>query len=207
MLAFLRGKGWLTERKSRLYGVAACRRIWHLLTDERSRQAVAIAEKYADNLADAQQLSAAFEAAFHVGANMARRANRAEDADRCAAWAASTAAHPDEQAEDVALMVDLAAHATGMEQEREAQTELLHCLVGNPFHQIVVQPVWLAWNAGTVPNLAQAIYEGSMFERLPILADALEDAGCDNADILGHCRGDGPHVRGCWVLDLLLGKQ
>ena len=56
-------------------------------------------------------------------------------------------------------------------------------------------------------KLAQGIYEERAFDRLPILADALEDAGCDNADILSHCRGPGPHARGCWVVDLLLGKK
>ena len=64
----------------------------------------------------------------------------------------------------------------------------------------------VAWNDGTVRKIAQAIYDERAFDRLPILADALEDAGCDNADILNHCRNGGEHVRGCWVVDLLLGK-
>ena len=75
---------------------------------------------------------------------------------------------------------------------------------GNPFRPIVVAPDWLT---GDVIGLATGIYQDRAFDRLPILADALMDAGCDNEDILRHCRGDGPHVRGCWVLDLLLGKQ
>jgi len=66
---------------------------------------------------------------------------------------------------------------------------------------------WLRWNHGTIPALARTAYEEHAFEEvMPILADALEDAGCANLDILRHCRGDAPHVRGCWVLDLLLGK-
>ena len=64
-----------------------------------------------------------------------------------------------------------------------------------------------AWRTATVTSLALAIYEERAFDRLPILADALEDAGCTNADILGHCRGGGEHVRGCWVVDLVLGKE
>jgi hypothetical protein len=55
--------------------------------------------------------------------------------------------------------------------------------------------------------LAQAIYEERAFDRLPILADALEESGCYNADLLAHCRSDGPHVRGCWAVDLVLGKE
>ena len=65
----------------------------------------------------------------------------------------------------------------------------------------------MAWNAGTVRRIAQAIYDDRAFDRMPILADALEDAGCDNADILNHCRESREHVRGCWVVDLLLGKE
>jgi hypothetical protein len=70
-----------------------------------------------------------------------------------------------------------------------------------------VETIWLSWNDGIVPKLAQAIYDDRVFDRLPILADALEEAGCTNADILNHCRQPGEHVRGCWVVDLLLGKS
>jgi hypothetical protein len=65
---------------------------------------------------------------------------------------------------------------------------------------------WLTWQDSTVSRIAQGIYDERAFDRLPILADALLDAGCDNEDILAHCRSEGPHVRGCWVIDLLLGK-
>jgi hypothetical protein len=83
---------------------------------------------------------------------------------------------------------------------------LLRDLFGNPFRPVVIAPSWLKWNSATVPKLARAIHDDRDFDRLPILADALEDAGCDNTDILTHCRGPGPHVRGCWVVDLILGK-
>ena len=63
-----------------------------------------------------------------------------------------------------------------------------------------------AWNDGTVLKLARAIHDEEAFGRLPILGDALEDAGCTNAEMLKHCRGPGPHIPGCWVVDLLLGK-
>jgi hypothetical protein len=83
----------------------------------------------------------------------------------------------------------------------------LRCFFGNPFRPVHVAPAVLAWNDATVPRIAQAIYDKRAFDRLPVLADALEDAGCDNADVLRHCREPGEHVRGCWVVDLLLGKQ
>ena len=69
------------------------------------------------------------------------------------------------------------------------------------------EPQWLAWNECTIPKLVQAISAHHAFDRLPVLADALEDAGCTDRAVLDHLRGPGPHVRGCWVLDLLLGKQ
>jgi hypothetical protein len=69
-----------------------------------------------------------------------------------------------------------------------------------------LDPEWLTWKHGTVPKLAQTIYDDRRFDLLPILADALQEAGCTNADILLHCHSPGPHVRGCWVVDLLLGK-
>jgi hypothetical protein len=71
----------------------------------------------------------------------------------------------------------------------------------------LVNPSWHVWNGGSIPKLAQSIYTDRAFDRLPILADALEEAGCDNADILEHCRSGGEHVRGCWVLDLILRKD
>jgi hypothetical protein len=71
----------------------------------------------------------------------------------------------------------------------------------------VVDPAWLAWNGGTVVKLAEAIYAGRAFDRMPILADALEEAGCADANFLDHCREPGPHALGCWIVDLLLGKR
>ncbi len=78
----------------------------------------------------------------------------------------------------------------------------------DPFRpQPSIETRWLSWNDGTIPKLAQAIYDDRAFDRLPILADALEEASCTDADILNHCRQPGEHVRGCWVVDLLLGKS
>ena len=81
---------------------------------------------------------------------------------------------------------------------------LLRELLGNPFRPVTFSPVW--WTE-TVVSLARRIYESRDFAAMPVLADALEDAGCEDDDILTHCRGPGPHVRGCWVLDLVIGKE
>jgi hypothetical protein len=88
--------------------------------------------------------------------------------------------------------------------ERQAQTELVREVFGNPFTSVVLSATWLSLS---VLSLAQGIYDDRAFDRLPILADAFEEAGCTDDAILSHLRGPGPHVRGCWAVDLLLGKQ
>jgi hypothetical protein len=82
--------------------------------------------------------------------------------------------------------------------------QLLRDIFGNPFRPITPNPSWLT---STVVSLANGIYVEKAFDRMPILADALQDAGCDNEDILNHCRQPGEHVRGCFVVDSLLGKS
>jgi hypothetical protein len=91
------------------------------------------------------------------------------------------------------------------DSEHERQSQLLRCVMGNPFRPAVV--IESRWQTSTVIDLATAIYEECAFDRMPILADALMDAACDNDEITGHCRSEGPHVKGCWVIDLLLGKE
>ncbi len=84
-----------------------------------------------------------------------------------------------------------------------AIADLIRDIHGNPFRPVTFAP---EWRTSTVTAIAETIYADRTFGNLPVLADALEDAGCDHADILSHCRGSGPHVRGCWVVDLVLGK-
>src|SRR5262249_41872997 len=91
--------------------------------------------------------------------------------------------------------------------ERAGQALILGDIIGNPFRPGAVDLAWLTWNDGTVPKMAQHIYDTRDFSLLPILCDALEEAGCGNEDIIQHCRQPGEHVRGCWVVDLLLGKE
>jgi hypothetical protein len=93
----------------------------------------------------------------------------------------------------------LAAYAAA----RREQVDLFRDVLGNPFRPVSLDTPWLT---PTVMSLARQMYEGRDFSLMPILADALQDAGCDSADVLDHCRGPGPHARGCWVVDLLLGQ-
>jgi hypothetical protein len=94
--------------------------------------------------------------------------------------------------------------SVGDEQERAEQAELLREIFGNPFRPVVLDPTWLAWGGGTAARLAVTAYAENAFDRLPVLADALEEAGCTALQILEHLRRPGPHVRGCWAVDHLL---
>jgi hypothetical protein len=109
-----------------------------------------------------------------------------------------TAAEPGRVAMELRRLVALAPP-----EVIPSSIELIHEIVGNPFRPVTADPSWLT---STVTTLARQMYESRDFSAMPILADALQDAGCDNADMLAHCRSDGSHVRGCWVIDLLLGK-
>jgi hypothetical protein len=93
------------------------------------------------------------------------------------------------------------------QDEEKHQCDLIRDILGYPYRPVTIIPSWLCWNDGTVVKIAQSIYDERRFEDLPILADALEDAGCDNEDILAPCRQSDAHVRGCWVVDLILGKE
>jgi hypothetical protein len=87
--------------------------------------------------------------------------------------------------------------------EQRAQCDIIRDIFGNPFRPITFDPSWLSTN---VVSLARQMYDSRDFSAMPILADALQDAGCDNADVLNHCQQPGEHVRGCWLVDALLAK-
>jgi hypothetical protein len=89
-------------------------------------------------------------------------------------------------------------------EEQKAMADLVRDVFGNPFRPITCSP---EWRTDTILALARQAYETRNFTGMPILADALQEAGCTSAEILDHCRGPGPHVRGCWVVDLLLAKE
>jgi hypothetical protein len=88
--------------------------------------------------------------------------------------------------------------------ERHQQAQLIREIIGNPFHPVAFLP---EWRTDTAVALARTMYEAREFSALPILADALQDAGCTNEEVLNHCREPGEHARGCWVLDLVLALQ
>jgi hypothetical protein len=187
MLAFLRGKG---HEPKLLRFVAACLRRHPRLLASRPRRVLDVVERRAEGeLVAPAEWTAACQLPFGACDAAAAIGDQASTAASRAAQEAG----------------DHAGRAWAAEQWRQA--DLLRCLFGNPFRPVAVDPVWLAWRERTVVRLAQAIDADHALDRLPILADALEEAGCTDAHVLGHCRGGGKHAPGCWVLNTLLGRE
>lgn len=218
MIHFLRGQ--TSGRKMRLFAAACCREAWGWFAalpdcdkgqEECADRLIRVAERHADGEATEQERAAAMETAgkwhrleatslvYHLlfGDKDVRDmfAEVVEGATFAAEWCAAG--------------IGDAAREAGLDSAagRRLACAVAHDVFGNPFRAVSIDPAWLGWNDGTVTKLARAIYEEQSFESLPILADALEEAGCTDADILTHCRQATEHVRGCWVVDLILGKS
>ena len=206
-------------RKLRLFACACCRRIWPMLADERSRKAVEIAEGYADGMASGSELGAARIDAEEAADELTSRsidAGTGPDGPAVSAAAAAMNAADDRfEADDpegsapfyAASNAHLAVSDTspsGASAELAAQCRLLRDIVGNPFRPTSLDSSRLA--AG-VRDLARVMYDRRSFERMPELARALEQAGCTNEEVLRHCRQEGEHVRGCWVVDIILDRK
>jgi hypothetical protein len=230
MLEFLRGKA--SERKLRLFAVACLRAALDapLAEGETAHHALGVGrrlllacERHADGAVGDREL-----AASRAEAEAVLRSPHTAVASGWEVRCALRAAGPPEGLPEQlgVLRAEYAHYWAGMwtfyggaaevwqqyhdetlERISLQQCQLLRDIVGNPFRPAVVAPAWLAWGGGTAPKLARAVYDEHAFDRLPVLADALEEAGCTDADLLAHLRGPSPHVRGCWVVDLILGKE
>ncbi len=215
MLGFLNGTA--SDRKLRLLTVAASQHIRHLLP-KRASVAAGVLELYADGLISTAKYREAWSDA-DIESRMC--AQDPPDATTYAVESVLISDPPTTTSVEYALSTatfafGCAAAENVAEQDYDSVVEsgrlraanehccFIRCVFGNPFRSVAVQSSWLT---STVLELARQMYESRDFSPMPILADALQDAGCDSDDILNHCRGAGPHVRGCWVVDLILGKS
>ncbi len=222
MLKYALGKS--SDRKLRLYAVACIHQIPLKFADNLLQRAIQVAEQYVDGLATERELHIVHKAHEEsmsgcfgklpylvkiAGWNLTwnkfieDRADwsSTENANAVAAsrvlWSMSNLS-AGLVASDSSVEVPISIRSTGI------RAELFRDLFGNPFRPITLNPTWLT---PTVKQLAALIYEERQFDKMPLLGDALEEAGCDLEEVLQHCRGGGEHVRGCWVVDKVLGKE
>jgi hypothetical protein len=226
--------GLLTDRKTRLFAAAACRRFVHRLVDPRCLRAVEVCERYADGRATDRALSKACAGAkFDSGGPpvAARSTVVGEAASAATHWICyetckvgrctecAPSVHAYEAAIAAGLMAEDAvsapgvrstpAYREGLARGERIQADILREVIGNPFRPVVLDP---AWQAPAIVSLARAAYDDRLMpsgelspERLAVLSDALEEAEAP-AVLLEHLRSPGPHVRGCFVVDLIVGK-
>jgi hypothetical protein len=239
MLEFIRNK--TSERKLRLFAVACCRRIWHLMPDDRSRNAVDLAERYADRGVHTSEL---FEAHVTAGEVVETRFQNPHEnlvglqglggfGLYAAAMAAERASSrfpigmsreeyeaallpPSRFGPGVDTVYGYAARAIHVDEqapqpvhvggysEWSAQAKIVKEIFGNPFREHVFNPAWIT---STVSVLSWQIYNSQDYSLMPILADALQDADCDDEEMLNHCRLNTDHSRGCWIVDDVLSKD
>jgi hypothetical protein len=207
------------SRKLRLFNAAAARRVLAVMPDDHARRLVDLAEQRADGLlADQDWLQAVVEtldpylgneaardgaggATFGVLMNLHQTDPRsilrlADSVIEARAFLAYTGGYP----ADVGVEEWV---RRAMEAENADLCHIFRCVCGNPFRHVTLDSEWLT---STVRSLGEGINRERAFDRMPILADALQDAGCENVEVLKHCRQSSEHVRGCWVLDLVLTK-
>jgi hypothetical protein len=220
MLEFVQRKQFIppklaARRRLRLFAVACCYNLqpWTWFENEQIQRLLRVAEEYAEGRATKHELHDARESAEPIFA-AAEQENLV--GNPWGVYAVRTLATTDDSAntaisafaeEAVAMCVpDMVAwELWGQEEEiRKKQAQLFRDIFDNPFRSRTFDP---AWRTPSVLAVARAIYAERLFADMPILADALEEAGCTNADILDHCRSGSEHVRGCWALDLVLGKE
>jgi hypothetical protein len=203
MLEFLQGKA--SDRQLRLFGCACVRLLW-ALEGEAVPPAVEVAELFADHLVGQSALRAGRVA-------LRREMSALEEADAgmrpmwALCWLATVAASDHDFGSVVAQLNECSEVLILQDDEWARIRDLLREVFGNPFRRKVPDPAWLVWNGGIVVKLAQGIYEDRAFDRMTILADALEESGCPDQDLLTHCRQATGHVRGCWALDFLTARE
>jgi hypothetical protein len=195
------------RRQLRLFGCGCCRLIWPYLTNVQATRAVEVAEQFADGSAGKSELEKAMRALQPATMGGYMPNDPGAQARTAACMAIETVSAQALVAAEGMLMfpLPLAGYRGSSNEANALIADLLRDIFGNPFRKEAFDK---KWRTDTAVSLARQMYESRDFGAMPILADALQDAGCDNEDILSHCRdANTTHVRGCWVVDLVLGKE
>jgi hypothetical protein len=209
MIQFLSHARW-SERQARLFAVACCRQL-PKLPDDRLQRAIETSERFADSQVDDVGLCNVMRIARDVVEWEARH-DMASSQSHAAEVVAATVQYPTEDytAVDELIAWARAEHSTPSDARaiedalRRTLTSFVRDIASNPFRPVTFTS---EWRTDAAVTLARQMYESRDFSAMPILADALQDAGCNNDDMLNHCRDiNQVHVRGCWVVDTVLGK-
>jgi hypothetical protein len=206
MLTFLRGRS--SERKLRLFTTACARLLWDRVPHGIMRDAVEAADRCADGTPWEDELSGYCHRLYAVIDDYGRDTGRNWFTDHTREEVGFRFTVLQATAAGCGLLTVVTSPSSmkaafTLPLTGPRQPSLIRDIFGNPLRPVTIHPDWLT---PTVRSLADGIYAERAFDRLPILAQALRDAGCGSADVLDHCRSAGPHVRGCWMVDLVLGK-
>lgn len=186
-------------RKLRLFMVAWCRHNWDRITLPIVKEAVELAERFAEGKASKKQLEGLFEEGRRVMYGTPLSYLLWPNTNQMASCVMGFCR------EDMGYAPSRYNNdGTAYREWQLLKATIFRDIIGNPFRPVAFSP---EWRTDTALSLARTMYESRDFSAMPILADALQDAGCEVTGILDHCRGEGPHVRGCWVVDLVLGKS
>jgi hypothetical protein len=200
MQTFLRDKA--SDRKFRLFSSACVRFVWSL-SCKPPPSVVSTVEEFADALTTKAALKKA-RLSMRQERHCLNEAMEGMNQKWLGYWLTEVAASENGFRQVLSELVRLSSELSGVIiPEPNAICDLYRDIFGNPFRPVSIESTWLT---STVVQLGEGIYQERAFDRFPILADCLQEAGCESDGILNHLRSRGPHVRGCWVLDLILGK-
>lgn len=202
LLAWLHGR--VSDRKLRLFSCACCRLVWDQL-EEKSKKAVLVAEKYVDRQATLPELQTARAEAQSIF----------DEEPTAPSLAAATVAGPLDPEKLILIasctaIIDNKSPAKVAQvwlERRKLQCDFIREVIGNPFNQQEPGEEILTWADGFVVRVANTIYWENRFDEMEMLAEALAQAGCQNETLMEHAKAKGSHIRGCWLLDMLLKKR
>jgi hypothetical protein len=209
LISYLKeANGKQLDRKARLFACACARQAWGRLHAQ-GQKAVEVAERFADGLATAEELTSI----RNVGMDAWSNASLDWSVMVCNGLAVSLengfsgALYAAKHTPEALIPLGSPNRKQAKAGARRAIHTFFIDIFGNPFRSVTVSSACLSWHDGLIVSMARQMYDHRDFTDMPILADALEEAGCTDQEILAHCRLEGEHVRGCWVVDLVMGKS